>query len=187
MSTAKTGMEEAETESLLKKSDTLEPRRGVRGDGVTESGGEEGGDSNNANLSPEFLKAERARKMKDLDMVTVWFVGMAFSLAAVILILLPLFECTIDVCNEDEGQISVSSVIEYLPLATIYAVFGAVTLTFLCYFQVKACKRGTKTILAVLGYGCLLVPLMLPLSVEGAHTHIHTTCAHTNTHARAHA
>ena len=105
-------------------------------------------------------------KLKDADPLVVWFLGLAFTLPALILVLLPLFECTLFVCNEEDGSISISSVIEYLPLATVYAVMGAVTITILCYYQLIICKRGWKIVFAISGYLCLLVPLMLPLSVE---------------------
>jgi len=103
-------------------------------------------------------------KLKDADPLVVWFLGLAFSLPAIILVLLPLFECTVDTCTEDNGNISISSVIEYVPLATVYAVLGSITLTILCYYQLIVCKRGWKICFAVLGFLCLLVPLMLPLS-----------------------
>lgn len=103
-------------------------------------------------------------KLKDADPLVVWYLGLAFSIPAILLVLLPLFECTLSTCSEEDGNISISSVIEYLPLATVYAVLGAVTLTILCYYQLIICKRGWKIIFAVLGYMCLLVPLMLPLS-----------------------
>lgn len=103
-------------------------------------------------------------KLKDADPLVVWFLGLAFSLPAILMVLIPLFECTVGTCNEDNGEISISSVIEYLPLATVYAVIGAVTLTILCYYQLIICKRGWKIVFAVIGYLFLLVPLMLPLS-----------------------
>jgi len=105
-------------------------------------------------------------KLKDADPLVIWFLGLAFTLPALILVLLPLFECTLYDCNSVDGSISISSVIENLPLATVYAVMGTVTITILCYYQLIICKRGWKIVFALLGYICLLVPLMLPLSVE---------------------
>lgn len=105
-------------------------------------------------------------KLKDADPLVVWFLGLAFTLPALILVLLPLFECTLFTCDPEDGSISISSVIEDLPLATVYAVMASVTITILCYYQLIICKRGWKIVFAIFGYLCLLVPLMLPLSVE---------------------
>ena len=103
-------------------------------------------------------------KLKDADPLVVWYLGLAFSIPAILMVLLPLFECTVSTCDEEDGNISISSVIENLPLATVYAVLGAITLTILCYYQLIICKRGWKIIFAIYGYLCLLVPLMLPLT-----------------------
>lgn len=129
-------------------------------------GGMEATATKSAGPTKKFYKTRAGigGKLKDADPLVVWYLGLAFSIPAILLVLLPLFECTVSTCSEVDGNISISSVIEYLPLATVYAVLGAVTLTILCYYQLIICKRGWKVIFAVFGYMSLLVPLMLPLS-----------------------
>lgn len=103
----------------------------------------------------------------DEESMLAWFIGLAFAIAALVLILVPLFVCALGVCHDEDGQISISSVIEKEPLSTVYAVWGSVFLLLLCYYQIKIVKKGFKVFLAIIGSLFLSVALMIPLGENG--------------------
>lgn len=106
-------------------------------------------------------------QLQNQDPVLMWSVGILFCIGALCMALVPVLVCLVDDgCKVYKDQISISSIIDSIPLATVYAVLGGITLTLILYTQIKVVKRGSKIFLSFLGYFSLLVALMFPIDED---------------------
>ena len=95
--------------------------------------------------------------------------------SSLVLFCLPIFGCLLVDCKPYEGQLSVSSLLHSVPLATWFSFFGALFL--FCVFSVQIKNQSIyRTIFSFIGIKALSVPLLVPLQTLSDNFHLGSAC-----------
>ena len=118
------------------------------------------------------------RGLYQIDPLIDTFLSLVFYVPYLIAYFVPLGVCASTECNaESSGSVSISSLIEDLPYATVISTMVSSSGVIFCIFQIQHSQGGFKHIVSILGFFCVLVPLMLPLNETGISDEYHNTFA----------